>query len=62
MSLDAPHVGFVIAAYAITAIVLCALIMSIVASSRSKRRRLTQLEGRDLGRRQSQPFGGSKEA
>jgi len=46
MSLDAPHIGFVIAAYGISALVLILLVLGTVSAFRRKTRQLEQLEMR----------------
>jgi heme exporter protein CcmD len=44
MNLAAPHIGFVIAAYAVTFIALALLVVSIVQRDRRLRRELAHLE------------------
>lgn len=51
MSLAAPHIGFVIAAYAVTIVVLAGLIGAVVGNDRAKARRLADLEARGAPRR-----------
>jgi heme exporter protein CcmD len=42
-----PHIGFVVAAYAVAAVVLIGMVVAVVADYRSQRRALRRLEGRD---------------
>lgn len=44
MDVSAVHIGFVIAAYAVSAIVLVGLLVSTIARDRFLRRKLRQLE------------------
>lgn len=50
MSLAAPHAGYVIAAYLLTAVVLAGLIATIVITLKSRQRHLQQLESRTARR------------
>jgi heme exporter protein CcmD len=50
MSVDLPHFGFVVAAYAIAAIVVALLIGSIVFDHKSLRRALAVYETKAAGR------------
>ena len=49
--LDLPHIGFVIAAYAICALVIAGLIGATVLDYRAQRRALAAYEGRQLATR-----------
>ena len=42
-----PHIGFVIAAYAIAAIVLIGMVIAVFADYRAQQRALARLESRD---------------
>ena len=42
-----PHIGFVIAAYAVAAIVLVGMVVAVFADYRAQRRTLKRLESRD---------------
>ncbi len=44
MVFSAPHIGFVIAAYAATLIVICGLVLAIVINDRVKTRKLTTMK------------------
>ena len=48
------HTGFIVAAYAMTAVVLVALVLWVVLDGRVQRRRLADLEARGVKRRSSQ--------
>jgi heme exporter protein D len=48
---SAPHIGFVIACYAITLVVLAGLVLWILARSRAITNRLEQLQRSGTGRR-----------
>ena len=50
MAMDA-HVGFIVAAYLLSAGVLAGLILWIVSDGRVQRRRLAELEARGIRRR-----------
>ena len=50
MSLAAPHVGYVIAAYILTGVVLVGLITAITLQLRGRQRHLRALESRIAGR------------
>jgi heme exporter protein D len=45
------HAGFILAAYAATALVVAALILRAVIDHRAQRRALSELESRGIGRR-----------
>jgi heme exporter protein D len=45
------HAGFILAAYAATALVVATLILRAVIDHRAQRRALTDLETRGIGRR-----------
>jgi heme exporter protein CcmD len=45
----APHIGFVIAAYAIAAIVLVGMTIAVVVDYRTQKKALERLEGRREG-------------
>jgi heme exporter protein D len=47
------HAGFIIAAYAVTALVVLALILRAVLDYRAQQRALDELERRGIGRRSS---------
>lgn len=51
MNFAADHIGYVIAAYAVTFVVLAALIVTVVATMRAQRTELTRLEANDAPRR-----------
>ncbi len=53
MSFDAPHVSFVIAAYAVSAVVLLGLIVTQIIRSRGSDRRLQELEAEGAPRRRA---------
>ncbi|GEM_PF-5133133 len=61
MSLAGDHIGFVIAAYAVTAVVLVGLAAAVVLNDRAKARRLAALEARGVRRRRSSSPVGSKQ-
>jgi heme exporter protein D len=46
-----PHAGFIVAAYAVTALVLAGLIVWVVADQRAQARALADLEARGVRRR-----------
>jgi heme exporter protein D len=46
-----PHTGFIVAAYAVTAVVLVALVVWVVLDGRMQRLRLDDLEARGVRRR-----------
>ena len=46
-----PHSGFILASYATVAIVLGALVLTIVLDHRAQKRALAELERRGVGRR-----------
>ena len=48
------HAGFIVAAYATTAVVILVLIVWTVADGRAQRRRLADLEARGIRRRSAQ--------
>jgi heme exporter protein D len=45
------HVGFIVAAYAVTAVVLVGLLAWIIADGRTQKRHLAELEARGIKRR-----------
>lgn len=45
-----PHAPFIIASYAVTALVIGGLILKIVADHRAQKRALADLEARGVGR------------
>jgi heme exporter protein D len=47
------HIGFIVAAYLTTAVVLVALFFWIIVDGRMQRRRLADLEARGIRRRSS---------
>jgi len=51
MSLVAPHVGYVLAAYLLTGVVLVGLIAAITLTLRGRQRHLQRLESRIAGRK-----------
>jgi heme exporter protein D len=51
MDFSNPHIGFVVASYAITAVVLAGLIGWVIARGRSLDRRLAHLESEGAPRR-----------
>ncbi len=55
---DVPHLGFIVAAYAVTAAVLVAMTAAVILDGRAQRRLLARLEGRgprrDTGRRRGE--------
>ena len=51
MNFAADHIGFVIAAYAVTFVVLSALVVAVVAATRARRAELERLEASDAPRR-----------
>ena len=51
MSFTAPHIGFVLASYGLSALVLCGLTLMIVWQARATANRLKDLEGRAARRR-----------
>jgi heme exporter protein CcmD len=54
LDFSAPHVGFVIAAYLISALVLIGLAAKIAASLKARQRELRSLEQRQAPRRKAQ--------
>jgi heme exporter protein D len=48
------HAGFIVAAYAVTAVVLVALVLWLVLDGRAQRRRLAVLEARGIRRRSAE--------
>ncbi len=52
---DVPHIGFIVAAYAVTAVVLLGLVAAILVDGRAQRRLLAQLEAERVprGRRET---------
>lgn len=46
-----PHTGFIVAAYAATAVVLATLVLWVVLDGRAQRRRLADLNARGVKRR-----------
>ncbi|MEP6826911.1 MAG: heme exporter protein CcmD [Aestuariivirga sp.] len=50
-----PHAGFIIAAYAVTALVIIGLIVWIEVDNRMQRRRLAKLHAQGITRRSDQP-------
>jgi heme exporter protein D len=50
---DGAHAGFIIAAYAVTVLVLVAMVAWIVSDGRAQRRRIADLEARGIRRRSS---------
>lgn len=61
MSFAAPHIAYVISAYAISAVVLGGLVAATVVSLRSKRNRLSSLEQEGARRRRRRPTGPDEE-
>ncbi|MEM7429562.1 MAG: heme exporter protein CcmD [Pseudomonadota bacterium] len=53
MDWSAPHIGFVLASYGISAAVLGGLIVAVIVQNRLARRKLDELEGRQAARRRS---------
>jgi heme exporter protein D len=51
------HAGFIIAAYAVTAVVLVAMVGWIVFDGRLQKRRLDELEARGVRRRSARGSG-----
>jgi heme exporter protein D len=51
------HAGFIVAAYAVAAVIVTALMLWVVADYRAQRRALAALEARGVARR-SRPVGG----
>lgn len=51
MDLAAPHIGFVLVAYAISAVVLAGLTLMIIVDVRKQRSTLARLEANDAGPR-----------
>ena len=43
---EIPHLGFIVAAYAVTAVVMLAMILFVVLDGRAQRRLLAKLESR----------------
>ena len=50
-----PHAGFIVAAYAIAALVLAALIAWVALDYRAQRRQIATLEARGVTRRSERP-------
>jgi heme exporter protein D len=50
-----PHADFILAAYAITAVVIAGLIIWVVADHRAQTRALAELDARGVRRRSEQP-------
>lgn len=46
-----PHAGFIVAAYAVAAVVIAALVAWVVLDHRAQSRALAELEAKGLGRR-----------
>jgi heme exporter protein CcmD len=53
MDLDASHIGFVIAAYVISAAVLTGLVANTILSLKARQRDLSALEKREAPRRKA---------
>ncbi len=53
MIAEGTHAGFILAAYAVTAVVLVGIFAWIVLDGRSQRRRIADLEARGIRRRSS---------
>lgn len=53
-----PHAGFIIAAYAATALTLAALLVWVIADYRAQRRLLRRLEDSGVTRRSAAPARG----
>jgi heme exporter protein D len=51
------HTGFIVAAYAATAIVLVAMVLWVVLDGRAQQRRLADLEARGVRRRSAEKSG-----
>ncbi len=51
MIAEGAHLGFIVAAYAVTAVVLVGIVAWIVVDGRSQRRRIADLEARGVRRR-----------
>ena len=51
MEAASDHVGFIIAAYCVAAVVLIGLVAYVVVDGRAQRRRLAELESRGIRRR-----------
>ena len=51
MIAEGAHAGFILAAYAVTAVVLVGMVAWIVLDGRSQRRRIADLESRGIRRR-----------
>jgi heme exporter protein D len=45
------HIGFIVAAYAVTAVVLVGLVLWILADGRAQKKRLAELDARGVRRR-----------
>ena len=50
-----PHAFFIVAAYAMTAVIVCGLIVRAVLDHRAQLRALAEMEGRGLRRRSDEP-------
>ena len=48
-----PHAGYILAAYAVTALVIGGLVLRAVLDHRAQTRALAELEARDIRRRSS---------
>ena len=55
MNFAADHIGFVLAAYGITFVVLAGLIAMVLVDLRAQRAALAELEGKSEGRRRRAP-------
>ncbi len=47
---EIPHIGFIVAAYAVTAVVMLAMAIAVVLDGRAQRRLLAKLETRSEAR------------
>lgn len=56
--MDDPHLGFIIAAYSVTAVMLVGLIGWILIDGRRLKRQLARLEARGYGGRRARTGGG----
>jgi heme exporter protein D len=53
MIAEGTHLGFIVAAYAVTAVVLVGIVAWIIVDGRNQRRRIADLEARGVRRRSS---------
>jgi heme exporter protein D len=56
------HGGFILAAYAVTALILAGILLWIVFDGRAQKRRLAELEARGVRRRSAAPSPASPAA